>query len=101
MQMLLLMSDIIVELLKSYIVLEFLKLETIIELFPKSAIIVQFMKSEIVIKFLKADNVADIRYLVQYEALVIEASLAIAYCIEQYFSLYFSRCADATPIDTS
>ena len=94
------MSDIIVELLKSYIVLEFLKLETIIELFPKSAIIVQFVKSEIVIKFLKSDNVADIRYLVQYEAL--EASLAIAYCIEQYFFLlYFSRCADATPIDTS
>jgi len=95
------MSDIIVELLKSYIVLEFLKLETIIELFPKSAIIVQFVKSEIVIKFLKSDNVADIRCLVQYEALVVEASLAIAYCIEQYFSLYFSRCADATPIDTS
>ena len=77
--MLLLMSNIVVELLKSYIV--------------------QFLKSEIVIKFLKSDNVADIRYLVQYEAL--EASFAIAYCIEQYFSLYFSRCADATPIDTS
>ena len=79
--MLLPMSNIMVELLKSYIV--------------------QFPKSEIVIKFLKSDNVADMRYLVQYEALVIEASLAIAYCIEQYFSLYFSRCADATPIDTS
>ena len=77
--MLLPMSDIIIELLKSYIV--------------------QFLESEIVIKFLKSDNVADIRYLVRYEAL--EASLAIAYCIEQYFSLYFSRCADATPIDTS
>ena len=77
----LLMSNIVVELLKSYIV--------------------QFLKSEIVIKFLKSDNVADIRYLVRYEALFIEASLAIAYCIEQYFSLYFSRCADATPIDTS
>ena len=73
--MLLLMSNIVVELLKSYIVQ--------------------------LLKFLKSDNVADIRYLVQYEALVIEASLAIAYCIEQYFSLYFSRCADATPIDTS
>ena len=80
--MLLLMSDIIVELLKS-------------------ASVVQFLKSEIVIKFLKSDNIADIRYLVQYEALVIEASLAIAYCIKQYFSLYFPRCADATPIDTS
>ena len=73
------MSDIIVELLKSYIVLKFLKLETVIELFPKSASVVQFLKSKIVIKFLKSDNVADIRYLVQYEALVIEASLAIAY----------------------
>ena len=81
-QMLLLMSNIVIELLKSYIVLK-------------------FPKSKIVIKFLKSDNVADIRYLVQYEALVIEASFAIAYCIEQYFSLYFSRCADATPIDTS
>ena len=80
-QMLLLMSSIVVELLKSYVV--------------------QFLESKIVIKFLKSDNVADIRYLVQYEALVIEASFAIAYCIEQYFSLYFSRCADATPIDTS
>ena len=73
--MLLLMSNIVVELLESYIVQ--------------------------LLKFLKSDNVADIRYLVQYEALIIEASLAIAYCIEQYFSLYFSRCADATPIDTS
>ena len=90
-----------VELLKSYIVLEFLKLETIIELFLKSASVVQFLKLEIVIKFLKSDNVADTRYLVRYEAPFIKASLAIAYCIEQYFSLYFSRCADATPIDTS
>jgi len=96
----LLMSDIIVELLKSYIVLEFLNLETIIKLFPKSASVVQFLKLKIVIKFLKSDNVADIRYLDRYEALFIEASFAIAYCIEQYFSLYFSRCADATPIDT-
>ena len=82
-------------------VLKFLKSEIVVEFFLKSAIIVQFLKSEIVIKFLKSDNVADIRYLVWYEALFIEASFAIAYCIEQYFSLYFSRCADATPIDTS
>ena len=53
--MLLLMSNIVVELLKSYIVLK-------------------FPKSKIVIKFSKSDNVADIRYLGRYEALFIEAS---------------------------
>ena len=72
-----------VELLKPYTVLEFLKLETVIELFPKSASVAQFLKLEIVIKFLKSDKVADIRYLIRYEALFIEALLAIVYCIVQ------------------
>ena len=85
---------------KADVVAQLLTSNTIVQLL-KSYIVLKFLKFEIVIKFLKSDNVADIRYSVQYEALFIEASFAIAYCIEQYFSLYFSRCADATPIDTS
>ena len=83
-------ADVVAQLLTSNIIVELLK-----------SYIVQFPKSEIVTKFVKSDNVADTRYLVRYEALFIEASFAIAYCFVQYFSLYFSRCADATPSDTS
>jgi len=86
------MSNIVVELLKSYIVLKFLKSEIVVELFPKSAIVVQFLKSEIVVKFLKLDTWFDTK---------LSLSNAIAYCCEQYFLVYFSRCTDATPIDTS
>ena len=60
----------------------FLKADVVAQLLM-SDIVVQFLKLEIVIEFLKSDNVADIRYLIRYEAPFIEASLAIAYCIEQ------------------
>jgi len=78
------MSNIVVELLKSYIVLKFLKSEIVVELFPKSAIVVQF---------LKLDTWFDTKLSLSKRSHTAASST--------YFLVYFSRCTDATPIDTS